>query len=268
MALFVTLFRRALGVSILGTAAVTYSGEDVIASIHTAPVDVSSTALRPPAPRPVRAPIRTGALGRIDCNAPTTSSRQDAIVRRIGFDTPVSVDDLDRLSTGARTLFSEAQLADEVYGHALSFDVLSRCQKASLLKTPSMIRYRDDTDDATDYLARIQGRAAAVKVVRAPRRLSKQDLGALAQRVNLDATAPEALDRMLGDLQTGRQQAWPIDRWNRQVLFVLTDSNSYATSLTEAWEELPSRARNRTVLWVAVTEGHDDFLYGAPLALN
>ncbi len=269
MGTLITTARRALGVALVVGAAGFYAREDVRASIRVESISVETTdplsAIEPVLDPATAFSEPAEKLGRIfgDCGAlsPDAVSGSVPVERIQVLDLPgrVAVDDLDRLAPGALTLFTEMTRGGAVYGEALSFDVLARCTQATLLKTSSMLSVRDQEGPTVDFLASIAGEKVGVSVARA------YDFP--ADEAHSTAAAAAILKRQLAALDASGANVDVTDQWTKSLLFVLAESMPAAAAIERRWSQLSENVRERTMLWVAVTRGGDDFIYGEPIDL-
>ena len=265
MASIIVTARRILGVTFVAAIAGGYAGKDGIASIRSnTAATAKSAASSSVAPSDPDAPVTEAtSFGRIsgDCTPLGRLDGEAAVERVIAIEFPgqVRVDDLDRLTPSALTLFTEMETGSDAYGQAVSFDALARCVQARLLKTRSMLQVRNSGGPRPDYLANVAGRRVGVTVARAHGFPSSEADAARTARALLDAQ----LERMRASAANTRGR----DRWRRPALFVLSDSTHSAASIVQAWDELPVSVRAETMLWLAVTRGDHGFVYGEPIAL-
>ncbi len=165
-------------------------------------------------------------------------------------------DDNDRafLSDGGQTILDNdnaggSSLLSEVF----AFEMLHRCEDASLVKTETEIAYSEPDSKITDLLVSVEHRDLGVSVTRAvtfPRE---------APLPIEEATA--LLEKKLGDiLDSSAHVAYP-DGWEKQVLHVLAYSPEHAATMESAYYQLPPELKADTIVVVTVSDGDDEFLY-------
>lgn len=140
-----------------------------------------------------------------------------------------------------------------IWSEVFAFEVLRRCELATLLKTEGEIVYQDAGGKKTDLLVDIDGAVTGVSVTRAFH-FPPED----------PYTVPEALDLLqdkLGDIPLSTANVTGADAWGKQILHVLAYDPQYAEALTEAWGQLDAVTKGDTIVIVTVTSGDDAFVY-------
>ena len=159
--------------------------------------------------------------------------------------------DASKLTSGAQQIIAAGGLTSE----AAAYEVLNRCETATLLKTANLIVYgQADAGKETDFLASIDGRKVGVTVVRAvvfpysnPYTVTMAE-NILTAKLN-DSKLSQA--RVVGS----------ADAWNRSVLVVVAYGQEHANAITTAWNGLDTNLRGDTIVIVVVTDGDDSLLY-------
>jgi hypothetical protein len=154
---------------------------------------------------------------------------------------------------GQKVLDDDNAGGSSKFSEAFAFEVLARCELATLLKTELEIDYLDQQGKITDLLVLVDGRKLGVSVTRA---MSwPYDAGYSLE------TASALLEKKLQGIQASTANVQPTDAWARQVLSVLAYGEAHATVLQQAWQALPADVRADTWVYVTVSDGADSFLY-------
>jgi hypothetical protein len=167
--------------------------------------------------------------------------------------------DAERLSEGAQTILEEGTAGGSSgYSEALAFEVLHRCEGASLLRTETGIRYSVAAPGSiTDMLVEIDGTPIGVSVTRAV-----TVTGRCTRDDTYDpAVAAELLARKLEGIRESSMLVAPEDAWVKQILFVYADTAEHADVMMSAWSALDASVRADTILYVSVSEAMDGFVY-------
>lgn len=182
------------------------------------------------------------------------TSSEPSIVRSVfTFDRMYEETDLSMLTAGGQQIIADGNAGgSSVLSEAFAFEMLSRCESASLLKTETFIEY-DVEGSLTDFLAEIDSEKIGVSVTRAVA-FPFEDPYQVSQ-------ATELLSDKLIDVQESTANVALVDRWQKQILAVLAYSPGHADAIAEAWMQLDSETRADTVVHVMVTNGSDDFIY-------
>ena len=136
---------------------------------------------------------------------------------------------------------------------ATAYEMLARCDFATLIKTEAEIVYQSTTGKKTDILVQIDGRKVGVSVVRAYHYPPPNPY-----------TLPEAtaiLTKKLTDIPLSAANAVPADAWERSILGVIAWDQQHADTIVEAWNGLDSTLRGDVILVLTVTDGNDAVLY-------
>ena len=163
------------------------------------------------------------------------------------------------LSTGAQQILSEGTAGGSSgYSEAFAFEMLARCEGASLVASETMIRYSVPMPGSiTDILVEIDGMKVGVSVSRAVTvtgMCTRGDTYALSE-------ATRILENKLNGIRESSMLVVPEDRWVKQILFVYADTEAHASVLRAAWDALDAEVRADTVLYVSVSEAMDAFIY-------
>jgi Fibronectin type III domain len=145
-------------------------------------------------------------------------------------------------SAGGSTLLSEV----------FAFEVLARCEGASLLKLETEIVY-SQMGKTTDLLVAIDGSKVGVSVTRA--------VGFPPDSPYSTEQASALLASKLAAIQESSQNVAPEDAWVKQILVVMAYSDMHANAIEDAWLGLDEATKADTVLYVVTTDGSDGPLY-------
>ncbi|MDQ3031701.1 MAG: hypothetical protein M3Y87_04730 [Myxococcota bacterium] len=157
------------------------------------------------------------------------------------------------LTAGAQEILAEGTAGGSSgISEAFAFEVLARCEGASLVKTETEIAYDPPTSKKTDILVAIDGMQVGVSVTRA---------------VTFPPTEPYTTERAmfiegkLDDILESSANVVAEDSWVKQLLVVMAYGDMHAESIRTVWEGLDAETRADTVLYVVVTDGADDIVY-------
>jgi len=164
-----------------------------------------------------------------------------------------------RLSTGAQSILAEGTAGGSSgYSEAFAFEVLHRCEGASLVASETLIRYTVPMPGSiTDILVEIDGMRIGVSVTRA---VTVTGMCTRADGYDL-AVATDLLTRKLAGINESSMLVVPELAWTKQILFVYADTEAHASVLMSAWAALDETLRADTVLYVSVSEAMDGFVY-------
>lgn len=170
-----------------------------------------------------------------------------------------TIDRAGELSAGAQQILAEGTAGGSSgYSEAFAFEMLHRCEGASMVASETMIHYTVPMPGSiTDILVEIDGLKIGVSVTRAVTvtgRCMRADTYPLA-------TATELLTRKLNGIRESSMLVAPEDRWVKQILFVYADTAAHAATLRTAWDALDPAVRADSVLYVSVSEAMDSFIY-------
>ena len=223
------------------------AAETVIVQPDVAPSDVSE----PDVPLPGFGTI-SGACGVIDDELGDDTPA--LFIDHIDFgDDPYDDGDLARLTDGGREIIADGNAGgSSIMSEVFAYEVLARCELATLLKTETEIVY-DTPGKITDFLVAIDGQKIGVSVTRA-----------VAFPFDSAYTVEQAealLTKKLGDIQVSTADVSAGDRWVKQILHVIAYSEAHATSIESAWSALDPGVRGDTIVFVTVSDGDDAFIY-------
>ncbi len=184
-----------------------------------------------------------------------TSAAPDIVVNRIDFGTdPYDDGDFELLTAGGQEIINDGNAGgSSLLSEVFSYELLSRCEGAVLLKTETEVQYTDSQGKITDLLVEIDGLKVGVSVTRA-----------VAFPFENPYTVEQAkviLERKLQDILASSARVAPEDEWVKQVLYVIAYAEGHATSLEAAFEQIDPSLKANTIVMVTVSDGDDAFLY-------
>lgn len=161
--------------------------------------------------------------------------------------------DYDLLTPGGQIIFDTGNLGgSSLFSEVISFDVLSRCEAAELLKTETEIEYLGD-GTRTDLLVDFDGTKIGVSVTRG-QGFPLDDPYSVEQ-------AQALLEDKLSDIPMSTANVAPEDAWEKQILHIIAVGPMHAQSLQTAYEALGPEFTLDTLVVVTVTDGDDLFIY-------
>ncbi|MEM7157293.1 MAG: hypothetical protein AAF799_30890 [Myxococcota bacterium] len=167
--------------------------------------------------------------------------------RELGFD-------YDELTPGGQEVFDAGNLGgSSLHSEVIAYEVLARCEGASLLATEGEVQYLDDMGTKTDLLVEIDGLTVGVSVTRA-----------IGFPFEDPYTVEQANELLLGkfeDVVASTANVAPRHEWVKQILHVIAYSDMHAASIATAYAAMPAETVGDTVLVVTVTHGDDAFIY-------
>ena len=164
-------------------------------------------------------------------------------------------DDVDEplLTEGGQTIHgTENAGGSSVDSEVFAFEMLARCELATLLATETEVVYDPPTSKKTDILVSIDGLRIGVSVLRA---------ADFPYNPYSLANATTKLTDKLNGIAASTANVVPEQKWVKQILHVLADSDQNADLATQAWDALDAGLKGDTILVLTVTDGDDAFLY-------
>lgn len=162
--------------------------------------------------------------------------------------------DESKLTQGGRKIWKDGNLGgSSVHSEVFAYEVLHRCESASLLKSEGEILYRDKSGKKTDLLVTIDARKVGVSVTRA--------FHFPPTKPYTEKEATTLLTKKLKDVPLSASNADVKDAWVRSVLHILAYNKQYADTVEVAYKKLDSSLKSSTILIVTVTDGNDDYIY-------
>jgi hypothetical protein len=202
--------------------------------------------------------VAQAGLGQLTCtcdelNAPLDDGASAFLFEDL-IDFGIGGWDSAKLTAGGQQILAEGNLNDgSLKSEITAYEVLSRCDRAQLLKTERGVSYYDKNGKKTDLVVQIDGHKVGVSVVRAYH-YPPSNPYTLAE-------AQETLTGKLADLPLAASNAKPEDVWERSLLAVIAWDQQYADEVTSAWNGLGASERGNVIMIVTVTDGDDSALY-------
>lgn len=157
------------------------------------------------------------------------------------------------LTAGAQEMLADGTAGgSSELSEAFAFEVLARCEGASLLKTETEIRY-ERAGSITDILVMMGSERIGVSVTRA--------FVFPPSEPYTVAIATELLEDKLAGILESSMNVDPRDAWTKQILAVVAYGTMHAESIATAWAGIDPGLRADTIVYVIVTDGDDDPLY-------
>jgi hypothetical protein len=182
-----------------------------------------------------------------------TANEPSVIRSAFDFEQGYVESDQAMLSAGGQQILEEGTAGgSSVLSEVFAFEMLKRCESATLLKTETTISY-DVEGKLTDFLAEIDTLKIGVSVTRA-----------VAFPFNdpyEPSQATDLLEGKLSDILESTANVSDEDRWQKQILVILAYAPEHADALEEAWMSINATIRADTVVHIIVTNGDDDFVY-------
>jgi hypothetical protein len=189
-----------------------------------------------------------GLIDAMELDSPSPFTFENAIdFGMVGFD-------YDMLTPGGQEIFDDGNLGgSSLESEVVAYEVLARCEGASLLGTEAEIQYTDPMGIKTDLLVEIDDRVVGVSVTRA--------VGFPFDAPYTELQAAELLTDKLEDVLASTANVAPADAWVKQILHVIAYADMHAQSIFAAYATLPPEITADTILVVTVTHGDDAFVY-------
>ncbi len=200
-----------------------------------------------------------GAIsGECDVLDDELTAARPAIVRNAIDFAADPYDEADKalLTEGGQEIIDDGNAGgSSILSEVISFELLARCEGATLIKTETEIEY-DPQGKITDLLVEIDGLKIGVSVTRAYRGPNNP--------YSLEA-AQDLLADKLADILVSSANVVEGDRWSKQILHVVAYGPDYADFIVQAWEDMDDPdlegVRADTIVVVTVTDGADGFAY-------
>ncbi len=193
----------------------------------------------------------TGDCGHLD-SADFSSEDPQLLQTSIDF-LDVGLDE-DWFSEGGDEILEDGNLGgSSIYSEVLAYEVLSRCDGATLVYTDGEVPYEDEGGKKTDLVVTIDGATIGVSVTRA--------YGYPPEDPYTVEQARDLLDDKLADVQLSSDNVVDSEAWPKQILHVVAYAPEHAESIETAWADVDSAVKADTIVFVTVTEGDDDFVY-------
>ena len=196
----------------------------------------------------------SGDCGFLDADA-LASPAPSLAVNRIDFGSDAfdPEEDTDLLTAGGlEVLLDENAGGSSLLSEVFAFELLSRCELATLIKTETEVCYTESSS-ITDLLVEIDGASVGVSVTRA---FNYPPSDPLPQ-----SEALRVLSEKLDGIESSTAAVCEEDTWVKQILVVLAYSDEKAETIVDAYESLSEGDQGDTVVIVTVTDGDDAFIY-------
>ena len=162
--------------------------------------------------------------------------------------------DRERLTPGARTILEAGNAGgSSLLSEVFAFEVLARCESATLLETETTIDYKDEMGKITDLLVEIDGEQVGVSVVRA--------IAFPFEQPYPEQEARRVLTDKLEGIALSSLNVAPRHAWVKQILSVMAYTAQHADQIEAVFSTLEPELRGDTILYLTVTEGEDRALY-------
>lgn len=193
----------------------------------------------------------TGECGPIDVTELTSGM---PFIFRNAIDFGSTPYDYALLSPGGKEVIDDGNLGgSSLESEAISYEVLYRCELATLLKTESEVIYQDPAGKKTDLLVDLDALSVGVSVTRA--------VGFPQDGPYTVADATTILTKKLGDIPLSTANVSAGDAWVKQILHIIAYGPGHADSIEQAFAQLDPALKGDTILLVTVTDGDDLFIY-------
>ena len=196
--------------------------------------------------------VITGSCGELDdelTSVEPTYLRNVFDFQADGFDP----EDSERLTLGAQEVLRDGNAGgSSLISETFAFEVLARCDMATLLKTEEEVVY-DRVGKKTDLIVSFDALKIGVSVTRAvsfPR-----DQPYTSQQ------AEALITDKLSDILSSTANVSAEDAWNKQILHVMTDTRAGADTIESIIPSIDPTIRADSIVIVTVTEGTDDAIY-------
>ncbi len=157
------------------------------------------------------------------------------------------------LSAGSQEILSDGNLNNgSLYSEIFAFEMLFRCETASVLLTETEVEYTDPNGKKTDLIIAIDQQHFGVSVTRAFN-YPPEEPYSLESAVTL-------LEDKLSDIELSSANV-SNPTWERQILSIIAYSPEHVSQIISAWENLGEDTKGDTIIYVTATNGDDQFLY-------
>ena len=179
------------------------------------------------------------------------SSTGFVIQNSIDFAT-LTLNDED-LSAGSQEILSDGNLNNgSIYSEIFAFEMLYRCETATVLQTETEVEYTDPNGKKTDLIIAIDEQHFGVSVTRA--------FNYPPEEPYTQEAAVTLLEDKLSDIELSTANV-SNPTWERQILSIIAYSPEHVSQITSAWEHLDDNSKGNTIIYVTATNGDDQFLY-------
>jgi len=157
------------------------------------------------------------------------------------------------LSTGSQEILTDGNLnSGSLYSEIFAFEMLYRCETATVLQTETEIEYNDPNGKKTDFIIAINENPFGVSVTRA--------FNYPPEDPYTQEAAVTLLEDKLADIELSSANV-SNPNWERQILSIIAYSPEHVSQIISAWENLDDNIKGDTIIYVTATDGDDQFLY-------
>jgi hypothetical protein len=168
-----------------------------------------------------------------------------------GFDDPA---DRGLLTAGAQQIITDGNAGgSSVNSEAITFDILARCEGASLIETERHIEYTVSPTKITDFTVDLDGVVIAVNPVRT-----------FVFPAGSPLTVEEATRRLEGKLDDVLISSANVSApfaWRKQLIAIVAAEPEHVAIMRQVWESLDAVTRHDTIVYAFVTNGADETMY-------
>jgi hypothetical protein len=157
------------------------------------------------------------------------------------------------LSVGSQEILSDGNLNNgSLYSEIFAFEMLYRCETATVLQTETEIEYDDPNGKKTDLIIAINQQYFGISVTRA--------FNYPPEDPYTQEAAVTLLEDKLSDIELSSANV-SNPTWERQILSIIAYSPEHVSQITSAWDNLDDNTKGNTIIYVTATNGDDQFLY-------
>ncbi len=165
----------------------------------------------------------------------------------------VDPDDVPRLTAGGQEMLADGNAGgSSILSEVFAYEVLARCEGATLIKTETEIQYTQISTKITDFTVNIGGQVVGVNPVRTFVFGPDPTL--------TPAEAQRRLEGKLDDVLISSANVAPADAWVKQIIVVIAAQPDHVPVVREVWNSLDAETRHDTIVYVMVTNGADQFI--------
>ncbi len=190
-----------------------------------------------------------------DCNSLDEGEWDSAspFIFRNSLDLLEGFEDEDLLED-SQTILAEGNLnSSSLYSEIFAFEVMARCEAASLLKTEGQVDYANPDGKKTDLLILVDERQIGLSVARG----FTYPMGTAMSPEKAD----ELLEKKVGDLPLSQDNGTGADAWERSILHIIAVDAQHGDEIEAAWGRLEAGTKMDFGLMITVTDGQDADLY-------
>ena len=220
------------------------------------PQDTSAGSVDTGAEEPTEVQVPLEGFGEIegDCGLlldEAISSTAFVVQNSIDF-ANLTLNDED-LSTGSQEILSDGNLNNgSLYSEIFAFEMLYRCETATVLQTETEIEYDDPNGKKTDLIIAINEQQFGISVTRA--------FNYPPEEPYTQEAAVTLLEDKLSDIELSSANV-SDPTWERQILSIIAYSPEHVSQIISAWGNLDDNTKGDTIIYVTATNGDDQFLY-------